>query len=107
MPREKTNRSSLSVGQLAKRWGVSPDRVRGLVQAGQIPGAFRIPSAGRFGSTIKIPLSVVVELESDWTVQGAKQKKRRSPNSILELRHLKSLTTDLESDAECPGAGHD
>ena len=67
MSRNQTPSQSLSVGQLARRWGVSADRVRRLIDAGHLPGAFTIPSAGRYGATLKIPLVAVIQAETeDW-----------------------------------------
>lgn len=97
---------SFSVGQLARRWGVSPDRVRRLIDAGHIPRAFRIPSAGCFGTTLKIPRTVIEQLEADWQVSPEQPKRRRAPKPVLELRHLTGIMTDPESGAECPGDGH-
>lgn len=105
--RKKADSESYSVGQLARRWGVSPDRIRGLIDSGHIPRAFRIPSAGRFGTTLKIPKAVIEQLESDWQVSPATRERRRTQRPVLELRHLTGLMADPESDAECPGAGHD
>ncbi len=106
MKRSAKTVATVTVGQLATRWGVSADRIRGLIDAGQIQGAFQIPSAGRFGSTVKIPLCVVESLEADWQVGRTYPKRRRSPETISGLRHLPGLTIDPESDVEYPGAGH-
>ena len=107
MPTSEKSPQVLSVGQLANRWKVSPDRIRGLINSGHIPDVFQIPSAGRFGTTLKIPLSVVRQLEADWAVHPMKRKKRRSANPDPELRHLTGLMTDPESDAGCLGVDHD
>jgi hypothetical protein len=49
MRRERQQRNSFSVGQLADRWGVSVERVRALIRQGLLPGSFRIPLSGRSG----------------------------------------------------------
>lgn len=90
---------TLSVGQLAKRWSVSPERIRRLIDCGLIPEVFRIPSAGRFGATLKIPLSAIKDVESQWQVTPTRQRKR-VPNSPVVLRHLTSLTIPSDSGGE-------
>lgn len=72
-------KSAFSVGALAKRWGVSPERVRSLVEAGKVPGAFVIPSAGRYGRAIRISKEAVLEVESRWSVAPAETAAKR-PN---------------------------
>lgn len=93
-------RSSLTIGQLAARWSVSPERIRQLIDAGFVSGAFRIPSSGRFGETIKIPLSVIEATETEWQiipqVSGKKGRPRRSTGGA-SLRHFPELT-DLSQD---------
>src|SRR5262249_30212442 len=93
MPRSQTHCQALTIGQLARRWGVSPDRVRELVESGLLPGAFSIPSAGRYGATLKVPLTTVLQVETeDWAVvpqpkqPGPKPRRRRS-GSGPALRH--------------------
>ncbi len=107
MPSSEKSPQVLSVGQLAERWKVSPERVRGLINSGLIPEAFQIPSAGRFGTTLKIPWTVVKQLEADWAVRSTERKKRRSAKPVPELKHLAGLMTDPECDAGCPGDDHD
>ena len=63
MPRPKTQCETLTIGQLAKRWGIGRDHARGLVDHNAIRGAFTIPSAGRYGETIRIPLASVLLAE--------------------------------------------
>ncbi len=36
MPRQRTQLDALSVGQLAERWGLAVERVRRLIESGQI-----------------------------------------------------------------------
>lgn len=105
--RQNQTPESFSVGQLAKRWGVSPDRVRRLIDAGHIPTAFRIPSAGRFGTTLKIPRTVIEQLETDWQVSPEQPHRRRNPTSALALRHLTAIIDHSESGVECRGADRD
>ena len=109
MPRAATSCQSLSVGQLARRWGVSADRVRKLVSTGLLPGAFTIPSAGRYGATVKVPLATVLQVEAeDWAVapakQGARPKRpRRGGDSGPAFRHFPKLRASLEQ----PASGSD
>ena len=106
MPREKTQSTALTLGQLAERWSVSPDRVRALVESGKLPGAFRIPSAGRYGATIKVPLSVVEAVEQEWALSPAASlgqsvaSSRRLGNGRVVLKHFPQLNGALPPDAE-------
>lgn len=70
-------KEAYSVGQLAKRWGVSVQRIKQLIDAGKIPGTFVIPSAGRFGSALRIPVDSVVQAEQDWLVFPRIDRPRR------------------------------
>ena len=105
MPPKTTNSDTLTVGQLAKRWGVSPERVRRLIGEGLLPGAFRIPSAGRYAETIKIPLPTIVQAESHWAVGTVKSagptRARRKRGKSGILKHLPELVNS-EPDVECP-----
>jgi hypothetical protein len=109
MPRSAKQLEALSIGQLARRWGVSPDRVRGLVETGQLPGAFEVPSVGRYGAAIKIPLATVVQAEQDWAI--VPEREARSRRKSLRhrgapppaLRHFPELTSNPEPAVECHG----
>jgi len=68
MPRPRIQCEALTPGQLARRWGLGVDRVRGLIQSGKVPGAFRVPSAGRYGKAVRIPLAAVLQAEKEWAV---------------------------------------
>jgi hypothetical protein len=109
MPRPSSQTEALTIGQLARRWGVSAARVRSLVSSGQLPGAFTIPSAGRYGATVKVPLATVIQLETqDWSVvpenQGARPKPpRRKDDSGPAFRHFPKLRASLEQ----PASGSD
>ena len=108
MPRAATSCQSLSVGQLARRWGVSADRVRKLVSTGLLPGAFTIPSAGRYRATVKVPLATVLLVEEGWAVAPAKQaarpkRPRRGGDSGPAFRHFPKLRASLEQ----PASGSD
>lgn len=111
MPRVRTESQTLTVGQLARRWTVSVQRVRSLVESGAIPGVFVIPAAGRYGNTLKIPLEVVLHLETqDWAVihsaTQARPKPRKKSGSGPALRHFQELATDQPGD-ESPGVVQD
>lgn len=111
MPREKIELAALTPGQLAQRWGVGVERIHALIQAGQLPGAFTIPSAGRFGETIKIPMESIRQAEQDWAVVPVDKERRRPPRShrqgdIPTLQHFPELSgLGLEPAAECHASG--
>lgn len=98
MPRERTSCEALTVGQVAKRWAISVDRVRSLVATGRLPGAFAIPSSGKYASTVKIPLAAVLQAEQDWAVapelDGRPPRKRRGrrDGSLPTLKHFPELS---------------
>ena len=96
-------RESLSVGQLAARWGVGVDRIRRMIEAGQLPGTFRLPSAGRYGQAVRIPIDVVLKLEESWTavqVPAKKKPPRRQGGSLAALKHFPELIPP-DCDAGC------
>lgn len=94
-----------SIGQVAKRWGISPERVRQLIDAGNLGGAFRIPSAGRFGKALRIPVETILAAEKEWTVtpsltNGFKRPRSRTSNE-LAFRHFPELAkSEFEGNAE-------
>ena len=102
MPRPLTLCQTLTIGQLARRWGISTDRVRTLVTNGQLPDAFTIPSVGRYGATIKIPLATVIQLESeDWAMVPQRQRagpppSRRRNDCGPALKHFPTLAASPE-----------
>jgi hypothetical protein len=111
MPRTVTSCQALTVGQLARRWGVSVDRVRQLVRAGHLPGAFTIPSAGRYGATVKVPLDTVLRVETeDWAVlpraraQAGPKPGRRGGDAGPALRHFPNLRATPGPAFGSPGA---
>ncbi len=105
MPRHKTGIAAVSVGQLAERWAVAENRIRELIDTGQLTGAFKIPSAGRYGETIKIPLDSILEAEREWAVipSAAKSSPRRQrrPQKDAAFKHFPELIDDQEPAAEC------
>lgn len=114
MPRAKTHLEFLTVGQVAKRWGVSPSRIHQLINCGLIPGVFRIPSSGRYGETIKIPFSSVLRLENDqWaivsepTLVAEPKPRRRGNDSGPALRHFPKLRANHEPASGSPEAAQD
>jgi hypothetical protein len=69
MPRTKAECQALTAGQLALRWGISRDHARQLILNGHVPGAFTIPSAGRYGAVLKVPLAMVIQVETEeWAI---------------------------------------
>jgi hypothetical protein len=79
MPRPKTKLEVLTPGQLARRWGLGIDRVRRLIQTGRLPGAFKVPSAGRYGETVRIPLAAVLQAEKEWAIASKEATAGRKP----------------------------
>ncbi len=109
MPRPKTKPEAFTIGQLAQKWAVGKDRVQSLVLAGRIPGAFTIPSSGRYGETVKIPLASILLVEQEWAInpdEGRRTKppQRRQRNGHSpKLKHFPELQAEPGDDAECPG----
>ena len=108
MPGSTTHAGALSIGQLAKRWRLSPTRVKGLVDNGLLPGSFAVPAAGRYGTAIRIPLSTVLQAEEKWTVgrhtghaDQLEHRQRRGKHPHLE--HFPELSP--ERDAGCREGG--
>lgn len=112
MPRPKTTCQALTVGQVAKRWGISRDHVQQLINDGCLPGVFTIPSAGRYGTVTKVPLASVIQAETElWartpeTTERARPKpSRRRDDSDPALKHFPKLRASLETPASgSPGA---
>jgi hypothetical protein len=108
MPRSKIRPEALTIGQLATRWGVSPERVRALIEDGKLQGAFQIPSAGRYGATIKIPIAAILDVERDWAVEpsaATRSAMRRSTNDArVVLKHFPHLNAEPLPDSESRGA---
>jgi len=93
----------MTIGQVAKRWGVSRGRVQSLVDDGDLRGAFLIPSSGRYGETLKIPYESVLEAEAEWSVNAGDRNKswKRQPithkGSRPSLKHFPELDVSPES----------
>jgi hypothetical protein len=105
MSRESTSANSLTIGQLAKRWSVAEARIRQLIEAGKIMGVFRIPSAGRYRETTKIPLASIQTAEREWavvpsTARQQQTKRQRSSRSLPTFKHFPELINDQEPAAE-------
>ena len=81
MPRPRTQCEALTPGQLARRWRLGVDRVRHLIQDGKLPGAFKVPSAGRYGEAVRVPLAVVLQVEEEWAISPAANERRRKPQT--------------------------
>lgn len=80
-------RTSLSVGQVAVRWGCSRERVQALIRAGRL-AAFRMPSAGRFGEATRVSLAAVLAAEEAWSVLPVRPILR-PPQPGRKLKHLR------------------
>ncbi len=92
---------TLTVSQLAQRWHVDPSRIHALIRAGFFPGAFRIPSAGRFGEAVKIPLADVLEAQKKWAIQpiDTERPKRTTRGTVVTggYRNFPELNPEAES----------
>ena len=92
---------TLTVSQLAQRWHVDPSRIHALIRAGFFPTAFRIPSAGRFGEAIKIPLADVLEAQQKWAIQpvDTERPKRRKQGTVVTgaYRNFPELNPEADS----------
>jgi len=109
MPRPRSECQTLTVGQLARRWGVSAARIRQLVQGGRLPGAFTIPLAGHYGATAKIPLATVIQAATqDWVVipgqQAGPRPRRRRGDTGPALKHFAPLANDPPGGGSPAGA---
>ena len=99
----------MTIGQLAQRWTVGTGRVQSLVLAGRVPGAFTIPSSGRYGETVKIPLASVLLVEQEWAIipqnglPSKPRQQRRRNGHPPKLKHFPELQAEPGDDAECPG----
>src|SRR5262249_12399601 len=102
MPRDPESCRALPAGQLARRWRVSVERVRQLVAGGHLPGAFTIPSAGRYGAALRVPLAAVLRVETeDWAVtpepaRARPRPRRRGGDAPPALRHFPNLRATPE-----------
>jgi hypothetical protein len=98
MARLTTQRDHVSPGQLAKRWGVAVERVNQLVSSGFVHGAFKIPSSGRFGEAVRIPLAAILEVEASWAVTetrcSSQQQKSPDKRPVRELKHFPELSSE-------------
>lgn len=108
MPRPKTQCETLTVGQLATRWGIGRDHARGLVDHNAIHGAFTIPSAGRYGEAVRIPLASVLLAEQEWANSpedrhSSDRPQRHQRNGRCpKLKHFPELNTGPGDAAQCP-----
>jgi len=103
---EMKKRESLSVGQLAVRWALSSDRIHRLIDAGKLPGAFRVPSAGRYGEAVRIPLSSVEAAETKWSIAPnatiAERPPPRPTSPSPLMKHFPELNHEPhQRDVEC------
>ena len=110
MPRPQAQRQTLTIGQLAKRWGISRHHVRQLIEDGHLGGVFCVPSAGRYGAVTKIPLDSVLKAETEnWAVTLKKPERARPRSSRRKdepgpaFRHFPKLRASLEQ----PASGSD
>ena len=104
MVRIKAQREAVSIGQLAKRWGIGTARVRQLINSGFLPGTVAIPSAGRNGEVVRIPLTDVIDAETRWKITQKEEDrtspKRRTSGGVPKLEHFPELSVNPEPDGE-------
>jgi hypothetical protein len=91
-------RESLSVGQVAARWGCGRQRVHSLIRAGKL-AAFTLPSAGRYGRALRIPRAAVLAAEADWAELPARPAVPRPPPVGTRLKHLRLRGRPAEQSA--------
>jgi hypothetical protein len=99
---------ALSVSALAKRWGCGVERIHAMVRSGLIPGAFQVPSCGRYGKTIRIPIDAILRVEAKWTIAAQTfetEVKNRTVRKVPAPTHFPELMTEL--DVECPSTDQD
>jgi hypothetical protein len=93
----------LTVGQLAKHWGVDKKRVLALIGVGELH-PIEIPPAGGYGSITKIPVSDIRAAEQRWRRNSpGPNEKRRHPRSrgngkMPPLRHFPELNQQSPED---------
>lgn len=93
---------SFSISQLATRWGVGKQRIKQLIDSGKLPGAFVIPSAGKYEKTIRITAETVSVIESEWSVVPGRsvyftRKKKSTVSDSLPLTHFPEIAAKLDS----------
>ncbi len=99
-------RSTLSVRQLALRWGVGEERIRSLIDAGLLLGAFKVPSSGKYGETIRIPIEAIRDAESEWAIESDSatgRTKRRPKRRGAKLNHFPELSSPALDSASPEG----
>ena len=107
MATPKNNRATLSVRQLAQRWGVGEGRIRTLIETGHL-SAFTVPAAGAYGETVRISLQTVEEAEKLWMNQSSATPRRskRSRNSKQSrLTHFPEFSRGCEGGVELRADG--
>lgn len=93
---------SLTVGLVAARLGIERSHVRALVESGEFPNAYVIPSAGRYGETTKIPKADVEAALERWKVQGIPEPKRTAKRKAVKARASRHLGFITPRDSESP-----
>ena len=111
MSERNDERECLSIGQLARRWGVSPERIKQLIAAGKLGGSFKVPSAGRYGAAIRIPMDHIRLAERQWLISATAKSQPRT-ESISQVHphravdHFPELTKFRPDDPlNPPGSG--
>ena len=98
-------RETLSVRQLAIRWSVGEPRIRSLIGSGFLVGTFKVPASGRYGETIRIPITTIEKAETKWAIDEVpttERTKRRRNGQKVTLNHFPELSSQSEDDAGCP-----
>jgi len=84
-------------------------RVRKLIESGKLPGAFKVPAAGRYAEAVRVPLAAVLQAEEKWALapqlDGHPQRRRRGRRDGLPptLRHFPELNDPPVPNVGCDG----
>jgi hypothetical protein len=109
MPRPKPQCETLTISQLAKRWHIDRAYARDLAEQEEILEAFTLPSTGRHGKAVRIPIASVLQAQRHWANHPEdnpllKRQRRRPTNGHSQkLKHFPELQAEPGDDAECPG----
>lgn len=110
MSRQKTQCEALSVGQLARKWGVAIRRIHKLINKKKIPGVFEIPATDGYKATVRIPVKSVQLVQRTWLITQDEEthphrRRRLPPDQRLLKKHLPELLLpehDSESHEDVP-----
>lgn len=113
MPRPKTQCETLTIDQLAIRWKIGRERAHELAEQEKILEAFKIPSTGRNGEVVRIPIAAVLHAQQHWAMHPEdnpllkRQPRRQRNGHCPKLKHFPELSTEPEDAAQCPEDAQD